>query len=331
MPLRLLLCLLLFTPAVHADYSQHPLAASVLAQLRLEHGFNEAEIQSAAAALKAAVRLPQLIETEQKAPERTETWTQYARRIDAARIEGGVRLLSEQRDHLARAEEEFGVPPAVIAAVLGIETRYGRVTGNIRVLDALATQGFDHPSRGDYFRSELVAFLAFCRDSGRDPQALTGSYAGAMGAAQFMPSNYSRLALDYDGDGRRDLWQLPDAIGSIGHYFIHYRPQLAWRRGEPLILPARLKQPLPANVPRNTRAPTHRIDALRRLGVKGIEELPDDLMVGLIELPLDDGSHEIWLGLHNFYAVMTYNPRVFYGMAVARLAQEIERALAAAP
>lgn len=97
-----------------------------------------------------------------------------------------------------------------------------------------------------------------------------------------------------------------------------------------LILRVELKRPLPANVPRNTRAPTHPAAALRRLGIKGIEDLPDELMAGIIELPLDDGSQEVWLALHNFYAVMTYNPRVFYGMAVARLAQEIEQALATA-
>lgn len=311
---------------VQAQYADHPATPGILATLAQTHGFDDAAVTRARQALADARTLPQLIVREQTAPERTETWTQYARRIDASRIEKGRQLLRDHRETLARTEAEFGVPPAVVAAVLGIETRYGQITGNVRVLDALATQGYDHPTRTPFFRSELIEFLVFCEETGRDPRDPLGSYAGAMGAAQFMPSNYRRLALDFDQDGARDLWNLNDAIGSIGRYFIEYRPSQAWRRGEPLIAAARApaKGTLASDVPVNQRTPTHRAHELAGLGLRSRDPLPPEMPVGIIALPLDDGSTEYWIGLPNFYAVMTYNPRTFYAMAVAQLARAIQ-------
>lgn len=320
--------LLLCSSAAHADYSGHPKAAALLETLRATHGFNAADLDMVRGALAQAERLPQLVEMEQKAPERTETWTRYSSRIDQSRIDGGLAVLRDYEPFLDRAEEEFGVPPAVIAAIMGIETRYGRITGNIRVLDALATQGFEHPTRSVFFSSELEHFFVFCRDFRRDPASIKGSYAGAMGAAQFMPSNYRRLSLDYDGSNGRDLWTLPDAIGSIGNYFIRYRPAQAWQRGEPLMIPARQLAPLPPGTEVNGKAPAYNAGALLRAGYLAIDiQIPPDTPVGIVQLPLDDGSQEYWLALHNFYTVMTYNPRTFYAMAVAQLAQRIQLGL----
>ena len=316
-------------PAV-ADYGNHARAPELLTRLESEFAFSRDELDWVRRSLADARRLPRLVEREQKAPEKTETWTQYARRIDDDRVRSGVELLRTQRKWLARAEAEYGVPPAVIAGILGIETRYGRITGSVRVLDALSTQGFDHPTRHRFFLSELAEFFAFCRDFGFEPAAPQGSYAGAMGAAQFMPSNYRRLSVDFDGDGRRDLWSMPDAIGSIGRYLTAYDPQRAWRRGEPLVVRARLAGAPPEGVPVNARNVTHSITALQRLGIEAATELPPQTRVGLIELTLDDDGREYWLALPNFYSVMSYNPRVFYGMAVTQLARRIEQAYAAA-
>jgi membrane-bound lytic murein transglycosylase B len=313
-----------------ADYREHPRAAELLQTLRSQHGFSAAELSAVRAALGDAKQLPQLIVQEQKAPERTETWTQYSKRIDAARISAGAALMrGDQAKLLEAAEFEYGVPPAVIAGVLGIETRYGRITGSVRVLAALATQGFEHPTRTPFFFSELTAFFVLCRDFGWDPRQPKGSYAGAMGAAQFMPSNYRRLALDFDGNGTRDLWTLPDAIGSIAHYFTHYKPDRRWRRGEPLAVPATLSTPtLPKGAIVNSPGYRYRVGDLVRAGFKPAVELPRDTLVGLIELPLDDGSREYWLAFPNFYSVMTYNPRIFYAMAVTQLSQRIAAAAA---
>lgn len=324
--LVLLFSLAVGLPAsVSADYSGHPKAAALIAELRTGHGFSAAEIDAVQAALRSAQTIPSLIEAEQKAPEKTENWTTYStKRVDKLRIRRGAEFLIAQREWLARAEAEYGVPPGIIAGVLGLETNFGRITGNARVLDALTTQGFDHPTRSPFFFSELVHYFVFCRDFGFDPLALKGSYAGAMGWAQFMPSNYLRLAVDFDGDGHRDLWSAADAIGSIGHYLNEYRPELGWHRGEPTIVRAQVKQPLPDSVQRNGRYVAYLARDLARLGVEPAVKLPPSLAVGIIELPLDPSlspDREYWIALPNFYSIMTYNPRVFYAMTVSQLAQ----------
>jgi membrane-bound lytic murein transglycosylase B len=313
-----------------SDYSQSDQAPALLKTLKQDYGFSEADLDKVRTALTQAQRLPQLVQQEQKAPERTENWTQYSRRIDDSRIHNGVRVIDQYATYFARAEEQFGVPAPVIAGIMGVETRYGRITGKVRVLDALATQGFDHPTRTRFFMSELVQFFVFCRDFGYEPTEPQGSYAGAMGAAQFMPSNYRRLALDYDGDGHRDLWTMPDAIGSIANYFANFRPALAWKRGEPLIVRARLNDGVPDKIELNGHTAAYTVAELARVGVVPETPLPPNTRVGLIELPLDDGK-EYWLGLHNFYTVMTYNPRTFYAMAVSQLAQRITAQMDAPP
>ena len=323
----LLLCIGL--PA-QADYSDHEKVPELLNLLRQDFGYDEMELEPVVNALKQAQRLPQLVQQEQKAPERTENWTQYSRRIDESRIHEGLRVIREHAAEFALAEEQFGVPAPVIAGIMGVETRYGRVTGKVRVLDALATQGFDHPTRSHFFMNELAQFFVFCRDFGFDPTAPQGSYAGAMGAAQFMPSNYRRLALDYDGNGHRDLWTLPDAIGSIANYFVNFRPSQSWRRGEPLIVRAKLTGPPPPSIELNGHSTAYTIAEFAEVGIVPDIPLPPNTRVGLIELPLDEGK-EYWLGLHNFYTVMTYNPRTFYAMAVTQLSQRIAQQMEAPP
>ena len=148
-----LAALLLFSSA-HADYSNHPRVPALLEQLRVEHGFTEAELAGVKAALAKAEQLPQLIEAEQKAKERTATWTDYRKiHVFDANVANGAKFLAQYAPWLARAEAQYGVPPAVIAAILGVETKYGSYTGRHRVLDALATQGFDHPTRSAFFFS----------------------------------------------------------------------------------------------------------------------------------------------------------------------------------
>jgi membrane-bound lytic murein transglycosylase B len=328
----LALAVLLFTASASADYRNHPRVPALLEQLRAEHGFSAAELEGVRATLAQAQQVPRLIEAEQTAKEKTLTWDAYRRiHVHDANLQNGARFLAEQRDWLARAEARWGVPPAVIAAILGVETKYGAYTGPHRTLDALATQGFEHPTRSAFFFGELVEFFALCRDLGLEPTAIKGSYAGAVGAAQFMPSNYRRLAVDFDGDGRRDLWQLPDAIGSIANYLVNYAPARAWQRGLPLAVPATLDDGPGGDWPLNPRNVTHRLADYLSVGVRPGVPLPPDTPVGLLELLLGatepDGppGREYWLGLANFYSVMSYNPRVFYAMAVSQLAAELQR------
>lgn len=325
--MRLLFPLLLIVPAAAADYREHPRAAELLNSLAVEHQFNDAELEWVRAQLATAQRVPKLIEAEQQAKERTLTWTAYRKiHLGDKTIANGRAFMAAHRETLARAESDYGVPASVITAVLGVETKYGAYTSPHRVLDALATQGFEHPTRSAFFFSELVALFALARERGFDPSALKGSYAGALGMAQFMPSNYRRLALDYDNDGRVDLWSATDAIGSVARYFNDYDRSRAWTRDRPIVLPASMPPPEAlTTLTRNQKRADSTIGALAALGLITAQELDPRQPAGALELTLDQGS-EWWIGLPNFYAIQTYNPRVYYAMAVTQLAQAIETA-----
>jgi len=323
--MRTLIVLLLFAAtAAHADYSAHPKTPLLLATLRDDYGFSDAELGRVEAALKDAQQLPKLIQSEVQNKETTllPNWDAYAPiHVNTRNIQNGLQFLKDNQAWFARAEAEYGVPPTVIAAVLGVETKYGNYTGKYRVLDALATQGFEHPTRSAFFFSELTQFFVLCRDSGQDAEHFLGSYAGAMGNAQFMPSNYRTLAIDYDNDGDRNLWSAPDAIGSIARYLVQYDRKRSFRRGEPMIVPAIVKQ-LPVSVAINERTATQTIASLKAAGIEAATPLPDSTRAGLIELRRGDRS-EYWIALNNFYAIQTYNPRVFYAMAVTQLANAL--------
>ena len=321
----LLLCLALSPLVAAADYSNHPKTPELLQTLREEFRFSKADLNMVREALVAAERVPKLIESEKNAKEKTLTWADYRPiHVNPKNIERGAAFYHAQRDWLDKAQQQYGVPASVIVAIMGVETKYGGYTGPHRVLDSLATQGFDHPTRHPFFFRELTEFFVFCRDFGKSPTEPVGSYAGAMGMAQFMPSNYRRLAVDYDNDGDIDLWSIPDAIGSIGNYLIHYRPSASWQAGEPVTVPATLRKPLASNsVALNGRRPDSEVGKLQRLGVEPAMAVSTELAAGLLELDGDNGL-EHWLALPNFYSIMAYNPRVFYAMSVAQLAQGIE-------
>jgi membrane-bound lytic murein transglycosylase B len=317
--------LLLYLPAAAADYNHHPRTGELLELLRNDYGFSAADLERTAASLGGAEQIPKLIESEQQAKEKTLTWDAYRLiHVHEANLKNGARFMNEQAAYLARAEAEFGVPPEIVAAIMGVETKFGSYTGRNRVLDALATQGFDHPTRSGFFFRELAEFFALCRDFGFKPADVRGSYAGAVGAAQFMPSNYRRLALDFDNDGVKDLWKAPDAIGSIANYLVNYAPARSWQRGVPLIVPASLDGPPGKDWPLNAKTQTHVVGDFLRVGLRPGVPLPPDTPIGLLELSLSGGK-EYWLGLNNFYAVMSYNPRVYYAMAVTQLAQELQQ------
>lgn len=321
--------------AASADYSAHPKVVELLQKLRDDYGFSQPELDDVVTALKDAQKIPKLVQAELRNKEsptpevpQLPNWDDYwPIHVNAKNIANGVRYLHDNDPWFAKAEAQFGVPPTVIAGILGVETKYGTYTGKFRVLDALATQGFDHPTRSAFFFSELTNFFAFCRDFGTSATGYLGSYAGAMGNAQFMPSNYRTLAVDYDGDGRRDLWSAPDAIGSIANYLVQYDRTRAFRRGEPMVVAATLDRPLAADVPRNGKTAAMTVAALRAAGVEPATPLPESTPAGLIELRRGS-TFEYWIAMPNFYAIQTYNPRVFYAMAVTQLANSLAAAQA---
>nr|WP_243726385.1 lytic murein transglycosylase B [Halomonas ventosae] len=278
-----------------------------------------------AALADAEFRQP-VLEAMAGAAERRLTWHEYrAIFLDAPRIAHGVAFIEAHSAAFARAEAEYGVPPEVIAAIIGVETRYGEVTGRHRVLDSLATLAFHHPSRSRFFREELAAFLQIAFEQQRSPGSLRGSYAGAMGYPQFIPTSYRAYAVDFDGDGLRDLWSNPvDAIGSVANYFAEH----GWLAGEPIYHEAAGPATPPNGIDFNGAAQLPAVPAAQ-LAAAGLEvpaSLADDHRLLPVALKADENTWRYVLGEHNFYVITRYNHSHLYAMAVSELAEAIAAA-----
>jgi membrane-bound lytic murein transglycosylase B len=288
-----------------------------------KHGYDRAELTR----LLEDAQFQDGIITLITRPAEAKPWYEYrAIMVTPERIEQGVEFWQRNADTLRRAEAELGVPPEIVTAILGVETRYGRNTGRHRVLDALFTLGFGYPKRASFFRKELEQFLLMTREEHLDARTLTGSYAGAMGKSQFMPSSFRAYAIDFDGDGRRDLWGSDaDAIGSIANYFVRN----GWRRGERVALPAsgvdsRHQRFLEAGL-----KPGFTLGELAAAGVRvDTDGLPADTPCSLFDLDEENGP-AYWAGLQNFFAITRYNRSELYAMAVYQLSREIAQSHAA--
>ena len=239
--------------------------------------------------------------------------------ITDARIERGREFMQEHELWLQRAEDRFDVEPKIIAAIIGVETYYGRNTGGFRVFDALVTLGFDYPPRSDFFRRELGEFLTLVDEEGLDPRETRGSYAGAMGRGQFISSSYRHYAVDFDGSGQRDLlnsW--PDAIGSVANYFREHH----WNHREPVVAQARVEGDAhEALISRNYQA-RFGLDELAEHGIYPDEAVDEDGQYSFIRLEGEDG-YEYYLGYPNFYVITRYNRSPLYAMAVHQLAEAL--------
>ncbi|HYF18671.1 MAG TPA: lytic murein transglycosylase B [Ramlibacter sp.] len=288
-------------------------------------------------AIGQAQLLPVVARLMQPAPSGTpKNWAAYRGRfIDPVRIQAGVRFWQDNRAALERAEQEFGVPAEMVVGIIGVETIYGQQMGNFRVLDALATLAFDFPAshpraaeRSAYFRGELEQFLAMHHRAGTDPKRPLGSYAGAMGMPQFMPTSWARWAVDYDADGRIDLWRSPaDVIGSVANYFKGY----GWQPGMPthyLVSFDRERLDLEALLAPDI-LPTFSVPAFLAKGarVEG-QAVQHKGPLALIELQNGSEPPSYVAGTENFYVVTRYNWSSYYAMAVIELGREVKQALA---
>ncbi|GHE19871.1 soluble lytic transglycosylase B [Halomonas urumqiensis] len=257
------------------------------------------------------------------AAERRLRWDEYREIfLKPERIQRGVAFIEAHRGAFERAEAEYGVPPEMIAAIIGVETSYGRFMGSHRVLDSLATLAFHHPSRGGFFRGELAAFLDITHEQGVDPGELMGSYAGAMGYPQFIPTSYRAYAVDFDDDGLRDLWTNPvDAIGSVANYFAEH----GWRREQPIYQEAEGPDSPPDGIEFNRAAkpPGVKMAALASAGVTPDQDVSGDELVLPLALDVAGGDWRYRIGYHNFYVITRYNHSHLYGMAVTELAEAI--------
>jgi len=253
-------------------------------------------------------------------PAESKPWHQYRPIfLNRSRIRLGVRFWAAHADILAHAEEVYGVAPEIIVAIIGVETRYGKRSGNHRVMDALTTLAFHYPPRSSFFRSELEQYLLLTRDEQVDPLSLTGSYAGAMGQPQFIPSSFRRYAVDFDGDGKRDIWNnTTDAIGSVANYLkLH-----GWQHGKPVTVRARVSGDKYQTVLAQGLKPRLPVKRLKEFGIEALEDVGGKQAGALIELETESAP-EYWIALQNFYVITRYNHSPLYAMAVYQLGQEI--------
>ena len=254
--------------------------------------------------------------------ERKLSWGEYRKIfITRERINAGATFWRENREMLERITLETGVPVEILVGIIGVETYFGRITGKDRVIDALATLAFDYPPRATFFRKELMQFLILTREEEVDPAVPMGSYAGAMGRPQFMPSSFRAYAVDSTGDGKRDIWNnWADASGSIANYFLAHR----WRSSEEVVAQASLGKGWSRAIPKpaNTLKITDTVESLSKKGVLFATDLCADSGGQLLTYEGDDGI-EHWVGFHNFFVITKYNRSVMYALAVHQLGQQI--------
>jgi membrane-bound lytic murein transglycosylase B len=284
-----------------------------------EHAFDRAALS---AVLSKAEIKPSIITKISTPAERKLNWADYRKIfITKERINAGVTFWHENREMLERIALETGVPIEMIVGIIGVETYFGRITGKDRVIDALATLAFDYPPRSSFFRKELKAFLILAREEELDPTEPLGSYAGAMGRPQFMPSSFRAYAVDSTGDGKRDIWNnWADVAGSIANYFLAHR----WRANEEVVTQATMSSGWKASVPApaNTLEMTDTVESLTKKGVMFATDLCADSKGQLLTYEGDDGI-EHWVGFHNFFVITKYNRSVMYALAVHQLGQMI--------
>jgi membrane-bound lytic murein transglycosylase B len=305
--------------AAMTHYAAHPEAAQFIADMAQRHQLPPAEVR----ALLAQAEKQQSILDAIARPAEAKPWRDYRPIfVTRARIDGGVQFWADNADILGAAEQEFGVDARVIVAIIGVETRYGSNTGRYRVLDALATLAFDYPPRASFFRGELENYLLLVREEQVDALTAKGSYAGAMGQGQFIPSSYRNYAVDFDGDGKRDLWNSPrDILGSVANYLkVH-----GWQLGAPVVARASVDGEGYRALLEKGVKPHMPLRELAQHGVRAGTSADPDTEVALIELDGADGL-EHWVVFNNFYVITRYNRSQLYAMAVHQLSEEIAAA-----
>jgi len=315
----LLFALVAATQAPAAEntvYTDRKDVQDFIASMVSEHGFQSEEVRSL---LASAERKQSILDAISRPAERTLEWKDYRKIfLTDDRIAGGVRFWQDNAEALARAEQTYGVSAEYIVAIIGVETRYGKHMGKYRVLDALATLGFDYPPRSTFFRKELTEYLLMTREEGMDPKAQLGSYAGAMGFGQFISSSFRAYAVDFNGDGIRDILRnKTDAIGSVANYFKRH----GWRGDRQVIVPVALQDPEADELANQGEALRHTVGSLRARGV--VVPCADGAAKAALFRMESAAGTQYWVGLNDFYAITRYNHSSMYALAVHQLAQAI--------
>lgn len=282
-----------------------------------EHDYDRADLERI---LGEAELKNSILEAIARPAERTLTWADYRPIfMTAERVQAGAEFWRENRESLEAISAETAVPIEIIVGIIGVETYYGRITGGHRVLDALATLAFYYPPRSKFFRRELEQFLLLVREEGMQATDAFGSYAGAMGRPQFMPSSYRAYAVDATGDGKRDIWNnWTDVAGSVANYFVKH----GWTKGEEVTTRASLSSRFEGTPPKNKLSADETVGSLSESGVMFSTSLPNDSAGQLLTLEGSDGT-EHWIGFRNFFVITRYNRSVMYALAVHQLGEEI--------
>lgn len=314
--LALVALLTAVNPVAQASVSA-PELQSFVQEMVDRHGFSRPALER----LLRETRFLDSIIRAMDAPATALPWHEFRpRHVNEVRFEGGLRFWGEHAALLERAASEYRVPPEIIVATIGIETLFGRNTGRVKVLDALTTLAFGYPRRAAFFRGELEHFLLLARENGWNPNGVRGSFAGAIGVPQFLPSSYRKYAVDFDGDGRRDLRAVADAIGSVANYYREF----GWRMGEPVVIPAdigdsQIDPLLAAGI-----APHLAVGEFRKRGVVPLEAVDDGALAALIAVETENGQRH-FLALNNFYVITRYNRSINYAMTVHELAATLRQ------
>ncbi len=326
------IALLLFTASnfvLAQDYKDRAEWAALKAELVTENNYDAAVLDATIARVKRQDKVITYMDTPIRAP--TPWYVYWPRHIGGDRLQRGADFMRANRASFASAEQNYGVPAQVVAAIIGVETVYGRMTGNFRVIDALATLAFDYPRRAEFFRAELKELLLLAREQKRSPFGFMGSFAGAMGWPQFMPGSYRKWAVDFDNDQRIDLWNSPaDIVGSVASFLAGH----GWQRGEPVMLPIATPS---AEIIASIDGGLSPRKPLREFLAAGVTitardadvVLPsEDESVGIISLDNVDGQNEYWLTFENFYVITRYNRSRMYASSVWSLAYALKKATA---
>ena len=335
---------LLFTNYIFADYSKHPKAQDVINILVKEHGFDESYLVKT---LQTAKKQEQILKSMSSPAEFTWTWDRYKKLfLEKQRISNGKKFIKENFDLFQQVENDFGVPKEIITSILGVETRYGKIQGSYRVLDSLATLGFDFPRRSKFFKSELIQFFLLARENNLDINSVQGSYAGAMGYGQFISSSYRAYAVDYDGDGYADLFNsVPDAVASIANYLQKH----GWRRDGNIVREVEINQvnktyqhqsnvskfiPLQFTEGLEEKYIIKNGDSLLSIAINNGLELKQLMTINNIKdknlirsgqtIILNKPKDLYFIGDDNFIAITKYNRSHFYAKAVYDLSLEFK-------
>ncbi|MDR3428602.1 lytic murein transglycosylase B [Silvimonas sp.] len=314
--------LLAFVPAIsHADTAllQRPEVQSYLDNLAATQGFNRDDLT----ALFQQVNTKPSIITVLDRPSTGRPWYQFKQNfINNQRILGGARFMRRYADTLDAVSDKYGVPAEVITSILGVETLYGRTTGTFRVIDALTTIAFDYPRRADYFKDQLTQFMLLAREENENPLTFMGSYAGAMGMPQFMPSSFREYAVDWTGDHHRDIWGTPeDAIASVANFLAAH----GWQRDGDTYAPVNVSA-AEDDLLADKFNLHYTVAELMQKGVQPLSETDTSQQAVLFSLETEAGNTSYYMGFNNFYVVTRYNRSTLYATAVLQLANAIKSA-----